>query len=128
MKELQKILYVEDEEDIAAIAKIALEDLGGFELLYCATGKQALANADSFTPDLFIIDVMMPEMDGPTTFKELRKNPKFVDTPIIFMTAKTQASEIKEYLALGAVGVITKPFDPVTLADTVRKLWKDANG
>lgn len=122
-KELKKIMYIEDEEDIASIAKIALQDLGGFDVLYCSSGKQALENAESFNPDLFLVDVMMPEMDGPTTIKELKKNPKFKDTPFIFMTAKTQSSEIKEYLSIGAKSVITKPFDPITLAETIKGIW-----
>lgn len=123
-KELKKILYIEDEEDIASIAMIALQDIGGFNIMYCASGEEALKNAESFDPDLIIVDVMMPEMDGPTTIRELKKNPKFQDTPFIFMTAKTQASEIKEYLAMGAENVITKPFDPITLADQVKEIWE----
>ncbi|MBA3661738.1 MAG: response regulator [Gammaproteobacteria bacterium] len=122
-KPLKKILYVEDEPDIAAIAQIALVDIGGFELKYCNSGSLALAAIEGFKPDLFLIDVMMPEMDGTTLLKEIRKIPAYEQTPIIFMTAKTQAAEVKEYKALGAIDVITKPFDPMQLAQKITEIW-----
>lgn len=127
-KKLERILYVEDEQDIAAITQIALEEIGGFTVKYCSSGKAALNESKAFNPDLFIIDVIMPEMDGITLFKELKKIPEFIDTPIIFMTAKTQAAEIREYLALGLLDVITKPFDPMKLADILRQKWEKRNG
>jgi two-component system OmpR family response regulator len=122
-KELKKILYAEDEEDIRSIARIALEDIGGFTIKYCANGEEALMTAQTFIPDLLLLDVMMPGMDGPTTLKELRKNPKLSHIPAIFMTAKIQAEEINEYKALGALEVISKPFDPITLADQIKQIW-----
>lgn len=122
---LEKILYIEDETDIAAIAKIALEDIGGFTLCYCPSGRDALEKVMEFKPNLFLIDVMMPVMDGPTTLGELRKIPEFSKTPVIFMTAKAQASEVKEYMELGALSVITKPFDPLTLADVIKTIWSE---
>src|SRR5579883_915596 len=125
VNEPQKILYIEDEADIASIAKIALEDIGGFTLCCCKSGKEALEMVHTFKPDLFLIDVMMPMMDGPTTLGELRKIPEFSDTPAIFMTAKAQASEIKEYMQLGALSVITKPFDPLILAQTIKNIWSE---
>src|SRR5690348_10648922 len=102
-KKLDKIMYIEDEPDIITIAKIALEDIGQFHLKCCNSGREALTEATQFKPQLFIIDVMMPEMDGPTTMLELRKIHDFEQTPVVFMTAKVQASEIKEYINLGAV-------------------------
>lgn len=125
---LQKILYVEDEEDIRTVTQMALEALGGFTLQVCVSGSQALACAAEFLPDLLLIDVMMPEMDGPTTFKALRATPQFSDLPTIFMTAKVQAHEIEGYKNLGAIGVIRKPFDPMTLAQQVRDLWSQHRG
>ena len=122
---LEKILYIEDEMDIAAIAKIALEDIGGLTLCYCPSGREALEKVTQFKPNLFLIDVMMPVMDGPTTLGELRKIPEFSKTPVIFMTAKAQASEVKEYMELGALSVITKPFDPLTLADVIKTIWSE---
>ncbi len=124
------ILYVDDEPDIRAIAKVAL---GGvirriLEVLFCASGREAIDQAGARTSDLIILDVMMPEMDGPSTFAALRRLTATAATPVIFMTAKVQKREIAQYLALGAVGVIHKPFNPMTLADDVRQLWLCAPG
>ncbi len=124
--ELKKILYVEDEPDIQAVAKIALEAVGGFELKVCSSGDEALAAAAAFAPDLLLLDVMMPGMDGPTTLAELRKLPGLDNTPIIFMTAKVQPQEVEHFKSLGAVEVIAKPFDPMGLADQVREAWSKA--
>jgi len=75
-------------------------------------------------PDLILLDVMMPGMDGPTTLKSLRGHDEFAAIPVLFMTAKVQSDEVEEYLALGAVGVIHKPFDPMALSDEIRALWQ----
>lgn len=120
---LKTILYAEDEEDIRAIAQIALEDIGGFTVKYCLDGLKALELAKTFIPDLLLLDVMMPGMDGPTALKELRKIPDFSTIPVIFMTAKIQTNELEEYKTLGAIEVIAKPFDPMTLADEITKAW-----
>lgn len=124
MKQLQRVLYVEDEPDIQAIAQLALEMVGGLTVKICASGTEAMAQAAGFAPDMILLDVMMPEMDGPTTFTALRAQPELADTPVAFMTAKVQPDEIAELKALGALDVITKPFDPMTLADEVRAIWK----
>jgi CheY-like chemotaxis protein len=125
---LKSILYVEDDGDIRTVAEIALVAVGGFELIICSSGKEALEKAASLVPDLLLLDVMMPEMDGPTTLEALRKVPNTANTPVIFMTAKVQASEVAYYKSLGALGVVAKPFDPMELAQQVRKLWDDQNG
>ena len=127
-KELQKILYAEDEDDIRAIAQIALEDIGGFTVTYCSNGQKMVEAAQNFIPDLLLLDVMMPEMDGPTTLRELRKLPEFSDIPAIFMTAKIQSNEVADYKSIGAIDVISKPFDPITLAETIKKAWLKYNG
>ncbi|MDY6978590.1 MAG: response regulator [Pseudomonadota bacterium] len=124
MNELRKILYVEDEADIQTIARLALQDVGGFELQICSNGSEALATAEQYAPDLLILDVMLPGMDGPTTLAELRKIPALAETPALFMTAKVQPQELEQLRAQGAVEVITKPFDPMTLAGTVRQIWQ----
>ena len=124
MSELKRILYVEDEPDIQAVAKIALEKIGGFELQVYSLGKEAVANATAFAPDLLLLDVMMPDMDGPATLKALKALPELENTPVIFMTAKVQASELEGYQALGALDVISKPFDPMTLADQIKSIWQ----
>ena len=122
-RELNRITYVEDEPDIREVTQIALETLGGFTLDICVNGAEALAKTPAFEPDLILLDVMMPGMDGVETYQQLRRIPGLVDTPIIFMTAKAQPQEIEKYTALGCAGVITKPFDPMTLSDEIRGLW-----
>lgn len=121
---LSKILYVEDDPDIQTVAQISLEEVGGFNLTICSSGREALQAVAGMQPDLILLDVMMPEMDGPTTLENLRKLDNTRDTPVIFMTAKVQASEVSFYKSLGALGVITKPFDPILLPDQVIKLWE----
>lgn len=124
MAVLSKILYVEDEPSIRTIAQIALEAVGGFVLRTCESGQQALApESIAFAPDIILLDVMMPDMDGPTTLLRMRQIDAFAATPVVFMTAKVQASEVEEYLALGALGVIPKPFDPMTLSQQLRDIW-----
>ena len=91
-----------------------------------SSGREALLAADSSTPDLILLDVMMPGMDGPTTLEHLRTRPELADTPVIFITAKVQANEIEYFKSLGAVDVIAKPFDPVTLASQVQAIWDTA--
>lgn len=127
-KELKRILYAEDEEDIRAIAQIALEYIGGFTVRYCSNGKKTMEAAQEFVPDLLLLDVMMPEMDGPTTLRELRKIPVFAEIPAVFMTAKIQNKEIEDYKALGVIDVIAKPFDPMLLAEHLKNSWLKYNG
>lgn len=123
-KKLTNILYVEDDLDIQAVAQIALEVVGGLSLKTCSSGAEALVAASSgFVPDLLLLDVMMPNMDGPTTLAELRKIAVTASTPVIFMTAKVQSAELDFYTSLGAVGVIAKPFDPMELSAQVIALW-----
>ncbi len=124
---LRRILYVEDEPDIGVIAKLALEEVGGFTVEVYGSGEEAIERLPDFAPDLVLLDVMMPGMDGPTTFRALRQLEAARDTPIIFMTAKIQADEVARYEDLGALGVILKPFDPMTLADEVRAIWEQSH-
>lgn len=121
--ELARILYVEDDPDIQAIAVMVLETIHGFILESCSGGSEALQKAVQFKPDLVLLDVMMPGMDGPETLKGLRAFPELANTSVVFMTAKVQPQEVEGYLNLGAVGVIAKPFDPMTLADELRAIW-----
>ena len=123
---LKKILYVEDEPDIQTVATMALQALGGFELECCSSGAEAVAKAPAFEPDVILLDVMMPDMDGPSTLQALRQLPGLALTPVIFMTAKVQAQEVAHYRALGALDVIHKPFDPMSIADQVRQIWLHA--
>ena len=120
---LDKILYVEDDPDIQAIAVMVLDAISGFTLAACSSGAEAVSRAEAFAPDLILLDVMMPGMDGPETLKGLREFPELATTPVVFMTAKVQPQEVAAYLALGAVGVIAKPFDPMTLAQELSDIW-----
>lgn len=122
MAKIEKILYVEDEADIQTIAKIALEDVGGFELEICSSGEEALQKAEAFGPDVILLDVMMPGLDGPQTLKALRKIVSLESVPVIFMTAKVQPQEVEHLKSVGAIDVIAKPFDPMILAQTIREI------
>ncbi|MCP8897841.1 response regulator [Gilvimarinus xylanilyticus] len=122
-RRLETILYVEDEPDIRAIAELALETVGDFTLLSCESGRQALKTAEQQHPDLILLDVMMPEMDGPEVLQKLRELPGFELIPAVFMTAKVQPGEVAEYINMGAVDVIAKPFDPLTLAVQIQDIW-----
>jgi len=121
---LSRILYVEDEPDIREVARFALEYSGEYEVRICESGAEALEVVDDFQPDIVLLDVMMPGMDGLATMEELRKRPGTASVPIVFMTAKVQSAEVSRYLALGAASVIPKPFDPRTLGTTVREIWE----
>lgn len=122
---LTHILYVEDDPDVQTVAQLSLEVVGQFDLKICSSGVEAVAEIRSgYVPDLLLLDVMMPNMDGPTTLAELRKLVTTEHTPVVFMTAKVQASEMEYYKTLGAIGVIAKPFDPMELANQVRSLWE----
>ena len=121
-----KLLYVEDEADIREIAEYALED-EGFEIVFCASGEQAMEQAGDFQPEVILLDIMMPGMDGPTTLKNLREVPGLETTPVIFLTAKVQPNEIQDFIALGAIDVIPKPFDPMTLAEQIREILSRHN-
>lgn len=114
-----KILHVEDDLDILEVAKLALEVVGGFEVLQCSSGAAALREAADFGPDLFLLDMMMPEMSGEQVLENLRKDARFDDVPAIFMTARAQASEVAALKDSGAIDVIVKPFDPMTLAEQI---------
>ncbi len=120
---LSRILMVEDEGDIQTVAKLALEMVGGFCVEACGSGNEALTTAPTFAPDLILLDVMMPGMDGVTTLKALRALPALTTTPVIFMTAKVQPHEVAHYKALGALDVVSKPFDPMTLSKTISSIW-----
>lgn len=124
MTDLQRVLYVEDDPDIQDVAVMALEAVSGLTVEPCSSGAEALAKAVDFAPEMIVLDVMMPDMDGPTTLTELRKLPGLANTPVVFVTAKTDAAEIDRFMALGALAVITKPFNPMRLGDQLKALCK----
>jgi two-component system OmpR family response regulator len=126
-KPLTRILYVEDEPDIRMVAQMALEAVGGFTVIACASGQEALNAAPGAGADLLLLDVMMPGMDGPSTLKGQRELPATANTPVIFMTAKVQAAEVAVYKGLGALEVIPKPFDPMELSAQIQRIWAEQN-
>jgi len=128
MKPLARILMVEDEADIQTVARLALEAVGGFIVCTCSSGREALDLAPSFRPDLVLLDVMMPGLDGPGTLEAMRLGPATAAVPVMFMTAKVQPQEVAHLKALGALGVIAKPFDPMTLSSTIRDIWAAHHG
>ena len=128
MSVLERVLYVEEDPDIQTVAQLALEVVGGLTVKVCSSGEQALAEAEAFAPDMILLDVMMPGMDGPSTLAALRQRPALANVPVAFMTAKVQPHEVEQLIALGAESVIAKPFDPMTLAPQVRSLWEQARG
>lgn len=120
---LRHILIVEDDPDIQIIARVALEAVGGYQVTICSSGEEALQVAPSCGADLIMLDVMMPGLDGPSTMAQLKRISALRDTPMIFMTACVQPNEVADYLALGALSVISKPFSPIKLPQEVARIW-----
>ena len=116
-----RILYVDDEADIREIAQMSIELDPEFGVRTCSSGPEAIAQAAAWRPDLILLDVMMPEMDGPTVFARLKEQRDLKGIPVVFITARTLAQEVAALFDLGARGVIAKPFDPMQLAAQVRE-------
>lgn len=114
---LRRILLVDDDPDVRLIARTSLAAVGGFEVTEAESGLEALDRLEGWSPDAILLDVMMPELDGPATLARMREREALADVPVIFFTAKVQPREVDRYLDLGAAGVIPKPFDPLELAD-----------
>jgi two-component system, OmpR family, response regulator len=126
VRKCQSVLYVDDDPDIRTIVRTTLCLIAGLETQVAHSGEAAIDLAYEKRPDLIILDVMMPGLDGPSTYKRIRESPLIADIPVIFMTAKVLPSEITRFLQLGAIGVIRKPFDPLKLGDEVMALWNKA--
>ncbi len=124
INQLRRILVVEDDGDIRAVATLALERVGGFEVEAYASGPAALEAIGERRPDLVLLDVMMPEMDGPGVLARLRASDVGRDLPVVMLTAKVHPQETARLRDLGANDVIHKPFDPMTLPDAVRAIWQ----
>lgn len=123
MSELRRIMHVEDDPSIQTVARVALEAVGGFEVCTCSGGQEALDRFESFAPQLILLDVMMPTMDGPSTLRNLQQQFDLTKVPVVFMTAKVQTNEIESYKALGASDVVVKPFDPMKLSEQIQGIW-----
>lgn len=119
----RKILVIDDEDNVREVTKMSLEVMGGWETVSASGGQEGIRVAEQEKPDAILLDVMMPGMDGPTTFRELQQNAQTKDIPVILLTAKVQAADRARFSELGVAGVLTKPFDPATLytqvADTL---------
>ncbi|HUA99774.1 MAG TPA: response regulator [Terracidiphilus sp.] len=111
----RRVLIIDDEDDIREVAALSLETVAGWEVFMANSGTQGLARAIEHRPDAILLDVMMPGMDGPTTFRELRKNPITAGIPVLLLTAKVQSSDQRRFADLGVEAVLFKPFDPLTL-------------
>ena len=121
-----KILIIDDEDDIREVAALSLESVAGWEVVSANSGAQGLARAIEHQPDAILLDVMMPGMDGPTTFRELRKNPTTARIPVLLLTAKVHSSDQRRFADLGVEAVLFKPFDPLTLSAQIAAVlgWK----
>jgi CheY-like chemotaxis protein len=115
-----RILYVDDEPDMQDIVSLSLEREPSFDIRSCGSGRDALQIVADWLPDLILLDVMMPDMDGPTTLVRLRETAALRGVPVVFVTARSHAAEVARLMALGAAGVIAKPFSPLKLAATVK--------
>jgi CheY-like chemotaxis protein len=122
----RRILIIDDEEDIREVAALSLESVAGWEVIKASSGAQGLARAAEFQPDAILLDVMMPGMDGPTTFCELHKNPATARIPVLLLTAKVQGTDQRRFADLGVQAVLVKPFDPMTLSSQIANAlgWK----
>jgi CheY-like chemotaxis protein len=118
----KKILIIDDEPHIREIAALSFELVEGWEVAAAASGAEGVRTAATVTPDLILLDVMMPELDGPATLRLLQTDPRTACIPVIFLTAKVQTADQKRYLALGVAGVISKPFDPLRLPSEVETI------
>jgi CheY-like chemotaxis protein len=121
---LRTVLYVDDEPDIREIVALALGLVEGLNVEVCESGERALQRLPDITPDLVLLDVMMPGTDGPTTLHRMRADPRFADIPVVFVTAKAMPAEVARFRELGAVAVIAKPFDPLQFGQQIVAIWE----
>lgn len=125
MTTLTRILLVEDDPDIRAVATYAMESIGGYHVKACADGREALEALDGFDPELVLLDVMMPDIDGPSLLPMLRARS---GVPVVFLTARTDPDEVEGYKSMGVLDVIAKPFDPLSLPASIAAIWNRVSG
>jgi len=126
IRTLTTVFYIDDEPDIREIVELALGLVPGLIVRTCPSGTQALQELPLVMPDLVLLDVMMPGLDGPATLAKIREDERLRALPVIFMTAKALPQEVDRFLRLGAIGVISKPFDPILLGARVQEIWSAA--
>ena len=122
--DLKTVLYVDDEPDIREVVQMSLSLVDGLDVQICESGERALQLLPQLKPNLVLLDVMMPGMDGPSTLQKMRNNPALAKIPVVFMTAKAMPQEVARFRELGAVSVIAKPFDPIQLGNQVIAVWE----
>ena len=119
MSQNKRILIIDDDDDIRQVAALSLEAVAGWHVITANSGAAGIAMAALEKPDAILLDVMMPEMDGPTTFKHMQENPDTKDIPVMLLTAKVQGVDQRRFASLGVAAVLFKPFDPLTLAEQI---------
>jgi CheY-like chemotaxis protein len=119
---MHRILLIDDEDDIREVASLTLEATAGWEVITASSGASGIRAAIAEQPEAILMDVMMPEMDGPTTFREMQKNPLIAHIPVILLTAKVQGVDQRRFADLGVAAVLFKPFDPMTLARQIAEV------
>jgi two-component system OmpR family response regulator len=124
-KELKSILCIDDDPGILMLTKACLKKVGKFEVTCCSSGHEGIEKAKEIKPDLIILDMMMPGMDGKTTLKVLQATPELDNIPVVFMTARAQPAEVEDYIKSGAAAVIRKPFEAMELSAQIRAIWED---
>jgi CheY-like chemotaxis protein len=125
---LKRILLVEDDPDIQTVTSLALGSFGGYTVRVCGSATEAIESAAEFLPDLILLDVMMPDMDGVDALRGLRQIPATASTPVIFLTARVQPDDVARYRELDSLAVIRKPFEPTALVDTIQDIWTRYRG
>ncbi|TLX59014.1 hypothetical protein DN826_03590 [Stutzerimonas nosocomialis] len=124
MKQLKRILHVEDVPSIQVVTRVALERIGGFEVLSCLSAREALARVEDFAPDLVLLDMMLPEMDGVELLRQLGQRIDLTQVPVVFLTGTVDQERLDELRQLGARDVLAKPFDPMQLSARLQDIWK----
>jgi CheY-like chemotaxis protein len=124
---VHRVLIIDDEDDIREVAALTLEATTGWTILTASSGREGIETAAREKPDAILMDVMMPEMDGPTTFRNLQANPATATIPVVLLTAKVQGVDQRRFAGLGVAAVLFKPFDPLTLAQQISEVlgWQD---
>lgn len=128
MRKLKKIIYIDDQMDILLVAEYALTQIGAYDVLMCESGADALEKIEEFNPDLIVLDVMMPELDGPQTLSKIREIELFKETPAIFITAKIFPVEVNQLKSCDSrvIEVISKPFNPILISKTIQSVWESS--
>jgi CheY-like chemotaxis protein len=124
---MRRILIIDDEDDIREVAALSLEATAGWQIFTAASGAEGMAIASVEQPDAILMDVMMPGVDGPTTFRSMQQDPEIANIPVLLLTAKVQGVDQRRFAGLGLAGILFKPFDPLTLAQQISEAlgWQD---